>query len=173
MKYKNVDVCSTGQWRRWVCGRRGEGGGCGGGGGGGLFMNSRQWMMEALPGVQAPSTAAGTREHASLPCPLRCQFGWAPFRMGALFSRIHGGSQGSVSRQWLLRSGAGWNLNQGQEREKTKCTYSPLFLHINTTLRENEWGEENGSLCRDCTHLLKNTMTGFYESLIIMLLYLS
>lgn len=35
-------------------------------------------MMEALPRVQALSTAVGTWEHANLLWPVRCQFGWAP-----------------------------------------------------------------------------------------------
>lgn len=34
-------------------------------------------MIEALPRVQALSTAVGTWEHASLLSPVRCQFGWA------------------------------------------------------------------------------------------------
>lgn len=87
--------------------------------------------MGALPRVQALSAAVGTWEHASLPCPARCQFGWAPFRMGALFSsRIRGGSRGRVSRQWLLRSGPGWNLNQGKGGENKVHIYSHLCASV-------------------------------------------
>lgn len=105
------DVCEREKERGWV-----------------LLMNSRQWLMEALPRVQALSTAVGTWEHASLPCPVRCLFGWAPFRMGALFSRIHGRVLGERLQAVAAPGKHGWNLNKGHKGGgETKGSYIPSF----------------------------------------------
>lgn len=95
VKYKDLDVCG------WFTGV------------GSSWMAGDEWWS-CSRGCRALSYAAGTREHGSLPCPARCQFGWAPFRMGALLSRIRCRvPRGESTGCGCSTVGVAGNLNQG------------------------------------------------------------
>lgn len=103
-----------------------------------------------------------TWEHSSLPCPARCQFGWAPFRMGALFSRIHRRVLGerlqavaALERSWLE------SQSGGHEGEKTESTHSLGYsILIWRWMKREKWLITSGIVhtcgkieCLDCKEI--------------------
>ena len=117
-----------------------------------LWMADNEWW-KLSQGSRPLSNAAGTWEHASLPYPGRCQFGWASFRMGALLSRIHRRPQGSVSRQQLIHSRVGWNINRGHEGWNQNPHISSVPPYY-CNMQDNAWRGKSGSLFSDCMHSL-------------------